>query len=287
MLTDSSHGVPSSHQSQRSPFIDLDDCLNPEVSQDHVIEALARTFVTAEPFEHIVIDGLFDKGLLREIASAAPHVMHEIGKSVADDNVQVHRTKSFGKLSPAAKSYFYLVNSATFTNFLTRLTSVEDLIVDANLKGGGLHETRTGGHFKVHRDFEFHERTMLKNKLVVITYLNEDWQETYGGALELWSDKICCKKIYPVFGRTVIFMHGPRSLHGHPEPLNVPPGITRKSIASYYYVNPEAAFTRHTRTSSQFHGAHGAKSMGRLKSAVRQSTPPILWNLVRNWKKPS
>ena len=51
----------------------------------------------------------------------------------------------------------------------------------------------------------------------VLVYLNRDWKEEYGGALELWSkDKSrCVRQILPVFNRTVIFTITDWAFHGH------------------------------------------------------------------------
>ena len=47
--------------------------------------------------------------------------------------------------------------------------------------------------------------------------------------------KLCVKKILPILNRCVIFSTTNKSVHGHPERLNVPPHIPRNSIAVYYY----------------------------------------------------
>ncbi|MFB3077112.1 MAG: hypothetical protein ACE1Y4_03815, partial [Lysobacterales bacterium] len=55
--------------------------------------------------------------------------------------------------------------------------------------------------------------------------------------LELWSTDMsrCVRKIRPLAGRCVIFNTSADSFHGHPRPLACPSGVTRKSIALYYY----------------------------------------------------
>jgi hypothetical protein len=45
------------------------------------------------------------------------------------------------------------------------------------------------------------------------------------------------QRILPVFNRTVVFSTTDQSYHGHPLPLNCPPGSTRKSVSLYYYTN--------------------------------------------------
>ncbi len=68
-------------------------------------------------------------------------------------------------------------------------------------------------------------------------YLNRDWEEDFGGHIELWDSgmKQCIKKILPIFNRVVIFNTTETSFHGHPEPLNCPTDRSRKSLALYYY----------------------------------------------------
>ena len=68
-------------------------------------------------------------------------------------------------------------------------------------------------------------------------YLTPNWQEEWGGNLELWdtdmSSKI--KDVLPIQNRAVIFNTTTKSFHGHPHPLQCPNDIYRYSIALYYF----------------------------------------------------
>ena len=143
---------------------------------------------------------------------------------------------------------------------------------------------------------------MLANALVFITYLNRDWRPEYGGALELWDGKRDKKitEVAPIFGRSILFRHSEQSFHGHPTPLTPPPGRTRRSVCSYYYVNDLAKHRRldwrgslflsdlNTRKQSNCTWARGSiaelRAMGlrdRLKYFARGLTPPLLWHGAR------
>src|SRR5438046_411619 len=89
---------------------------------------------------------------------------------------------------------------------LAHFPSIAGLISDPHFVGGGLHETKIGGHLGIHADFNIHEQLKLERKLNLLIYLNEDWPEEFGGALELWdrSMRACEKKVAPLFGRAVI-----------------------------------------------------------------------------------
>ena len=89
-----------------------------------------------------------------------------------------------------------------FLRFLQKITSIEEqLISDPYLSGGGFHEIKKGGLLKVHTDFNKHTSLNLDRRINVLIYLNENWQENYGGHLELWdvNMKNPIKKILPIF----------------------------------------------------------------------------------------
>lgn len=74
--------------------------------------------------------------------------------------------------------------------------------------------------------------------LNLLLYLNRDWQDEWGGFLELWDAdaKHCVQKIKPIFNRCVVFQTSAQaSYHGHPTPLACPEDVSRKSLALYYF----------------------------------------------------
>jgi hypothetical protein len=121
----------------------------------------------------------------------------------------------------------------------------------------------------------------LERRINVLIYLNKDWKLEYGGALELWSDgmKDCVKKLSPEFNRCVIFNTTSESWHGNPDPINHPKGITRKSIALYYYTSTwDAAKREHT---TQFKVRPGTEDKTDwtviAQEAVADLLPPIVY----------
>lgn len=45
----------------------------------------------------------------------------------------------------------------------------------------------------------------------------------------------CEQRIPPTYGRLVVFSTTDFSFHGHPHPLEAPPGRARRSLALYFY----------------------------------------------------
>jgi hypothetical protein len=76
----------------------------------------------------------------------------------------------------------------------------------------------------------------------LLLYLNERWDETWGGDLELWDRgvKRCQQVISPSFNRCVIFTTSEISFHGVTA-LKCPPNVVRKSFALYYYTEAAPA----------------------------------------------
>ena len=97
--------------------------------------------------------------------------------------------------------------------------------------------------------------------------MNQEWNETYGGDLELWDMEQyqCVKRLAPIFNRAVLFETSEISYHGHPTPLALPPGMTRKSLSVYYYTVERGAGVSAKPHNTLFRNTQGLK--GALKVA--------------------
>lgn len=198
---------------------------------------LSEQYAAAEPFPHIVIDDFCSPEMLDACIAFFPKQPDP--KSTTFDRDQERYKSSFNPdyLPDQLRSFFYSFNSRPFVQFLENLTGIEGLIPDPLFAGGGFHQTTQGGHLSVHADFNIHKTLGLERRLNVLIYLNKDWEEGYGGELELWDRKMqhCVQRVVPVFNRCVIFSTTSTSYHGHPAPVAHPQGTPRQSIALYYY----------------------------------------------------
>ena len=86
----------------------------------------------------------------------------------------------------------------------------------------------------------------LDRRLNILIYLNKNWNDNFGGNLQLWNKDMtkCEKKILPEFNKMVIFSTTDFSYHGNPDKINCPNDNSRKSIAMYYYSNGRPASER-------------------------------------------
>lgn len=155
-------------------------------------------------------------------------------------NERKHASKGEHVFRKRTKKLVHFLNSQPFLDFLQKLTGIkETLVPDPYLEGGGFHEIKPGGFLKIHVDFHKHRRMNLDRRLNILIYLNENWEEDYGGHFELWDKNMskCEAYIAPLFNRLAIFSTTGYSYHGHPNKLTCPPDRSRKSLALYYYSN--------------------------------------------------
>ena len=243
--------------------------------------------VTAKPFPHTIIDNFLPEQVLDTVLEEFPG-SKQIEWLDFDGDVQKKLgSKTEEQMGPFTRFLMYQLNSATFIKFLEKLTGIEGLIPDPHFWGGGLHQIKPKGFLKLHSDFNFHPVLKVDRRINLLIYLNRDWDESFGGQLELWNKDIteCEAKILPLFNRMVVFNTTDFSFHGHPEPLACPPDRTRKSLALYYYSNgrPEEEVSRSSDTMWKMTPTE--KETGKVKRTVAKFIPPIVFDLRKKIKK--
>ena len=221
--------------------------------------SLAERYQNASPFPHVVIDDFLDPEILRGVLAGFPSSEDKRYFDRDQERLKFHFSPQEVQ-SGLIRNLFAELNSEAFIGFLEELTGIDGLIADPYFEGGGLHETKRGGHLGVHADFNAHPKLKLERKLNLLIYLNDDWNDEYGGQLELWDRemKACAVRVKPVFGRAVIFSTALDSFHGHPDALNCPPERSRRSIATYYYAAPEEGFAALPKRTTNFQTRPGS-----------------------------
>ncbi len=198
----------------------------------------AAAFQGALPFPHLVMDGFLEPELARAAAAAFPPREAEIWRRFRLENSEKLACTNPQVMPDAPRAILAALNGPKMLAALEALTGIEGLVADANLLGGGMHMITRGGFLEVHADFNVHQdNPSWDRRLNLLLYLNEGWDEAWGGHLELWERDMsaCAHRITPLFNRMVVFETSSDSFHGHPDPIRCPPGVTRRSLAVYYY----------------------------------------------------
>ena len=270
--------------------------MTPYINEQYTdLEATARRFreeyIGAEPFPSIAIEEFFNPQMLDRVLAEFPDLSKQDAQHF--NNVNEKKFAGKGELSfgDETRKFMHYLNSEPFLKFLQTITGIEEtLLGDPYYTGGGLHEIKRGGLLKVHADFNKHRPTGLDRRINVLVYLNKDWKEEYGGHFELWDTEMkqCVKRVLPQFNTLAMFTTTTHSYHGHPDPLECPDGLSRKSLALYYYTNGRPAHevdpdAQQHSTLFQQRAGHAsdqdvgvAKQNSSLGNFARDLVPPIV-----------
>lgn len=201
---------------------------------------LAQEYASAQPFPHVVLDGILPMPVLKLALDNFPAQPLKSDR-IFDIEYGGHHKRQIlpYDCNKEAQALFAFLNSKAVLQFLEGLTGITGLIPDPYFEGGGFHEISKGGLLGVHADFRINDTLHLERRLNLLIYLNPDWKEEWGGALELWDKQMtsCQSRVFPLLNRCVIFSTDADSFHGHPDPLNTPDHVKRRSIALYYYTS--------------------------------------------------
>jgi Rps23 Pro-64 3,4-dihydroxylase Tpa1-like proline 4-hydroxylase len=208
-------------------------------------DELRRQFLSAQPFPFVKIDNFLDPSFARQVASAYPTFELALarGKTFTAVNerrkVQITDSNSFAK--PIAQLNSMLA-SEEFLKDLSYITNIPKLLADDELVGGGMHITGPGGRLDVHVDFNFIEQRKLHRRLNLLLYLNPDWDDSWGGNIQLWDQEVtnCVASFAPKLNRCVIFETSEISYHGV-LPVAATAAHPRISFATYYYTKEAPA----------------------------------------------
>jgi Rps23 Pro-64 3,4-dihydroxylase Tpa1-like proline 4-hydroxylase len=255
------------------------------------LETLGPRYQNAKPFPHIAIDDFLPPKVAEAALAQFPSESSEVwAKLPTEDQKRKLASTDEGRIPPIPRSVLFELNSGRFLRFLEKLAGVENLIADAKLVGGGLHQVMSGGKLSMHIDYSHHPQNNLFRRINLLVYLNKDWTEEYGGHLELWDAKLKERqvRILPVFNRCAIFSTSDISYHGHPEPLACPDHMSRKALSLYYFTKEPPEGKEHVVHNTLFRSRKGdpvhlSNLLVRTASSglVRDLMPPIVYKTLR------
>lgn len=202
-------------------------------------DALREQFQTAQPFPSFSIDGFLDPEFAMSVAKTYPTYAcaRTMGQefSAVNERLKVQITDS-AKFPAPVKTLSDALASPEFLADLEYITGIPNLLADPELAGGGMHLSGPGGRLDVHVDFNYLADRALHRRLNILVYLNPQWEDGWGGYVELWDRSVshCVQAFKPVFNRCVVFQTSQISFHGV-TPVTCPVHELRRSFAAYYY----------------------------------------------------
>jgi Rps23 Pro-64 3,4-dihydroxylase Tpa1-like proline 4-hydroxylase len=245
------------------------------------LNSLKDEFMGQQPFRFIVVDDFLYSDAAETLLISYPKTSEGVWDHTTYIDQQNKFQKTKFKEGDIFDQVFRELNSAAFLTWLQELTNIEEpLLADDSLFGGGLHQSTNDAFLNVHVDYNVHPVTKFYRRLNILVYLNESWQENYGGYLELWDltegRNRLINSIAPLFNRCVIFETNEISYHGHPKKLNLPEGTTRKSLATYYYTQTRPTAEQVPEHNTIFVNTEGiAGHVKRFKSGIKAALERI------------
>lgn len=205
-------------------------------------------FQQAKPFRHVALDDFLEPSVAESMLADFPpfderKAMNELG--LVGRKAVVESVKG---LSPFYRAFYGYINSKVFLSAMSELTGIPDLLADDTLFGGGTHENLDGQGLDAHVDFNIDERRMLHRRINLLIYLNKEWDEAWGGAIELHSnpwypESNQVRSFLPLFNRALIFETNEYSWHGFRR-IELPADrkhLSRKSFSIYLYTKDRPA----------------------------------------------
>ncbi|RYG95878.1 MAG: 2OG-Fe(II) oxygenase, partial [Alphaproteobacteria bacterium] len=209
-------------------------------------DAIRAEYRAAKPFPFFKIENFLLPDFLARVVAAYPsyETARTMGREFTAVNerlkIQVTDREQF---PDPVKQLADELNGPEFLADMEYITDIPNLLADTAFGGGGMHLSSSGGRLDVHVDFNFLDRMQTFRRLNILVYLNPEWQEDWGGRIELWDKDVTRAEhsFAPVVNRCVVFETSEMSYHGV-TPLTCPPGVVRKSFAAYYYTKEAPAW---------------------------------------------
>ncbi|MAH99369.1 MAG: proline hydroxylase [Euryarchaeota archaeon] len=198
-----------------------------------------EVFLNNKPYPHIIIDNFLNEDIANNVLMSFELNDNWTNCSLIN-NYKKYQLTNRNYMNESCNKIFDELGSSEFVKKVSELTGLRNIFLDTTLDGGGLHQIFNNGSLNVHTDFNSHTKNKTWRRVLnILIYLNKDWKTEYNGNLELWDKDVKNKirSIEPIFNRCVIFKTDKLSFHGHPEKLNLPKNLSRKSLAAYYFID--------------------------------------------------
>lgn len=214
--------------------------VNPEIAAR--TEALHEEFRAARPFPHVVMDDFLRPDLCARLVEGFPSYDEEKFRNEWGERGKAWH-ENVADMGPAFAELDGGLRSQEFLQLLSDVSGIPNLLFDPHYFGGGTHENLDGMELDPHIDFNVHPKTKLHRRLNLLLYLNEEWDDSWGGSLELHTNPWLhpteneVKTVAPGMNRCVVFETSDHSWHGFRR-LDLPEGkrdMSRRSFAMYLY----------------------------------------------------
>jgi 2OG-Fe(II) oxygenase superfamily len=196
-------------------------------------EKLRSDYLLAKPFPYLIIDNFCDPSKIDKVYNSIPELNNKSRDYMFAKNK--FEKSNYRELGDEFNELYTELSSSRMNEFLSFIAN-EEVFVDPDNHGGGLHQGKKNSFLDMHLDFNYHplKKGWYRN-MNLLLYLNKDWKPEYKGHLKLLDRRTGEEKeIEVLFNRMIIQQTRNYTLHGYDQ-TNFPENKYRTSIATYAY----------------------------------------------------
>lgn len=198
-------------------------------------EALKLQFSkTQSGIGYFFVDDLLPSAIALEISKIFPEPGQMVLKKSIRENKYI--AAQMNLYHPLLEEIIYAFQDNRIVEVIGEICSVKNPIPDDNLYAGGISLMGKNQFLNPHLDNSHDKDRNLWRVLNLLYYVTPDWEENYGGNLELWPDGLAHEQItiHSKFNRLAIMETHNNSLH------SVSPVVFegyRRCISNYYFAH--------------------------------------------------
>ncbi|MFM7794695.1 MAG: 2OG-Fe(II) oxygenase, partial [Microcystis panniformis] len=147
-------------------------------------ESLAKEFAMSDQISSCVIDNLLDEQIVHFIYEAFPQKEEMSQRNSIREFKYV--AAQMNLYNPLLEEIIYAFQDPKFLSLLSEITGIPQLLPDEYLYAGGISLMDRGCFLNPHIDNSHDKDRKNYRVLNLLYYVTPDWQEGYGGNLELW-----------------------------------------------------------------------------------------------------
>src|SRR5437016_4704696 len=126
-----------------------------------VLRDLAPTYASAQPYPHVVFDGLLPPDVAEEVYDGFCRIDRDIWRRHEHAYSQKLACNDLSVMPEPIQRTLLAFNEPGFLGWVEQMTGITGLVADAEFEGGGMHLIRQGGFLKIHADFNVHPKLRL------------------------------------------------------------------------------------------------------------------------------
>lgn len=187
---------------------------------------------SARQIGYFFIDDILPQEEALKIYAAFPKPEEMVlKKSIREDK---YVAAQMDKYNPLLEEIIYAFQDERIVKLVGEICSIKNPLPDDNLYAGGISAMGKGQFLNPHLDNSHDKDRQLWRVLNLLYYVTPDWEESYGGNLELWPDGMDKEQvtIHSKFNRLAVMATHNDSLHSvSPVTFN---GF-RCCVSNYYF----------------------------------------------------